>query len=185
MAIFTVSIMKRPVTSETPIWSNVYHLDGGTLETVHAFAVESILAAEIIFHSSAVQFTEVRTSDLIPGTDVFIAEPVDDEGEYSVSGDLLPIFLAGRVDLVRGLGRSLRKFYHACLGEADQAAGLWNSSWTSTANDELVRLIENAGLDGLRFVSKFGGSVVQAPRVQARVTQHQFKRKWARRTLSS
>lgn len=181
MARYTVSIWKKQNNANPQHWSNVYHLDALNLADAHAFATSSLLTFEESIHSTEVNFVRVITSSSIPDDNQFISAPVDELGGFIYGGDLLPIFLAVRVDWVPEFGYMGRKYYHACLGEGNQSNGVWQAPYTTDVGTAANQMFGDAGLAGVSLINPQGTNQYNAIALQTPVAQHQFKRKWARR----
>lgn len=113
MSIFKVDIEKQ---LGTEFWTNVYYVDAESLTAAHAIGAE-IVVAERGIHSNLVTFTKYRTSDMVPGTDQFITEPLNVQGAVAANSSLLPLFNVLRVDLGVGVGRPSRKYLRGVLYE--------------------------------------------------------------------
>jgi len=176
MPIFTVSIRKHLTANDQMAWSNVYHVEAATiLDTVPLAA--TLVDMEQQIHSNLVTLHSYRVADengpLAP-----VIRPINALGSYVTSGDAMPTFLACRVDFQAVQGRPGRKFYHLMLGESSQLNGLWMP--------EDVNLLQDV-FDGIRtdfsawLTNPTGAYFYVAATVERQITQHQFKRKWARR----
>lgn len=115
MPIFKVDIEKQ---LGTEFWTNVYYVDTASLTDAHTVGAE-IVVAERSIHRNDVLFTKYRTSDMVPGTDQFITEPLNVYGALAVASPHLALFNVLRVDLGVGIGRPSRKYLRGVLLEGD------------------------------------------------------------------
>ena len=115
MPVFKVDIEKQ---LGTEYWTNIYYVDAESLTAAHAVGGE-IVTAEQGIHANSVTFTKYRTSDMVPGTDQFITEPLGTTGARNPSTPLLPLFNVARVELGVGIGRPSRKYLRGVLAEQD------------------------------------------------------------------
>jgi hypothetical protein len=100
-------------------WTNVYYVEADTLLDAAAIG-DAIVPIEESITNPVITFTKYRTSDLTPGTDIYITTVINEPGESTQAmGTLLPLFNVVRVDLSSGVGRPGRKYLRGCMGEAD------------------------------------------------------------------
>lgn len=171
MAIFKVDVQKQ-FAGES--WTNRYLIDQTDLVSASLNA-NLIVSAERQFHPVQVEFTLVRTSDLVQGTDQFITVPLNLAGLGPNIGDWLPLFNTVRVDFSAGLGRPSRKYYRAILDEGNQTNGTLITELRNTIEGELLNLLENIALVDPQ------GSPLSNPQVAARVQMRQLRRGSRRR----
>jgi hypothetical protein len=174
--IFTISIRKQLTSNSMFAWSNVYHVEATDILSAKPYAA-SLVAVERGMHSPAVTFNSYRISDengpLAP-----VIVPLATAGTAGVGGDLLPVFLAVRVDFLALQGRPGRKYYHILAGEGQQANGIWDPTLVSNFQTAFNGIATDFSA---WLTNPTGAYFYTAAAVFAPVTQHQFKRKWARR----
>jgi hypothetical protein len=176
MAIFEVSIRKTLATNSLFAWSNVYHVEAASLSeaTLHG---NDLVAVERQIHNAFVAFHSVHIKERVVAA-VGVTIPLSGLGQWVTVGDALPAFVAVRVDLVPSAGRTGRKFYHVLVTENMQADGIL---------DEAARALIQAAFDEIMpdfsaiLTDPTGTFFYTDAIVSIQLTQHQFKRKWARR----
>lgn len=100
-------------------WTNVYYVFAEDLATAHGIA-QNIVQIERAITATGVTFTKYRTSDVVPGTDIFVSTNNNEAGLRPVTmAGLLPLFNVARFDLSAEAGRPSRKFMRAVLQESD------------------------------------------------------------------
>lgn len=181
MPVFTVQVFKQPNGLETPLWANTYHVEAADIYAARDAAVTGIVPFETGFHSPFVYFKEARISTTPADGFTFITEPINAPGTYATSGDQMPKFLALRLDLKTTVGRGGRKFYHVLGGEDTQANGRWVTAMQAQVINGFTTLLTQLSRLAVVLVNEAGTSTYDDAAVYELVTQHQFKRKWARR----
>jgi hypothetical protein len=176
MPIYEVSIRKTRADNELFAWSNVYHVTAATLGDAVTLA-DTLSDLEVSIHNSAARIHSAHIVEV--GTPInAVTVPIDLVGAHSETGDTLPYFVAVRVDFVPQFGRAGRKFYHLPVTEGDQANGQLSGamgSFLQSAFDAIA-----ADFSGW-LTNPTGDRLYTQAVVQGLLTQHQFKRKWARR----
>ena len=102
-------------------WTNVYHILGSPDDLASGVNTAMLLVqAERAFHTTSVLFTKLRVDDGVPGTFIHTSMAVNQYGQRSVNGELMPLFVVLRVDLNAGSApRPARKYYRGVLTEDD------------------------------------------------------------------
>ena len=176
IATFEVTITKQLTSNNLFRWNNVYHLENtGILGAISLG--EALVDFETAIHSPAVTLVNMRVRETIP-PGLATNRPLSQEGTADTTGDQMPVFLAVRVDLIPDYGRAGRKYFHVLLGEVDQAAGIISNGYTTqfvAAKDTLITSLGNA------LCAADGAPSYYDLILKENLTQHQFKRKWARR----
>lgn len=181
MPNFTIQVFHQPNGQETPLWANTYHVVSDDIYAARSAAEGAIVPFEVAIHSPFVYFKEVRISTTPADGFTFITVPLNIAGALVTAGDQLPKFLALRMDLLTSVGRSGRKFYHLLPGEGDQAGGQWSTPLKATVTTNFATMLAALADYGTVLTNESGTSTYDAMRVYDLVTEHQFKRKWARR----
>jgi hypothetical protein len=176
MAVFTVSIRKHLTTNNLFAWSNVYHVEADTIRGAIPL-VGTLVDVETQIHAPAVTLHSYRISDEA-GPLAPIIRSLNIPGTLETGGDSLPVFLATRVDFTADEGRPGRKFYHLMFGEAQQV----NGNLVDGLRASLQGIFDTAMPDFSAWLTSPTGTFFYTEAsVQLAITQHQFKRKWARR----
>lgn len=185
MPVFLSQIYKRLVGSDRE-WCNTYRFEADDLATAHAAAIGSVLVQEQGIHLTNVSFTRVRTSDVLPDTDVFEVTPTSSNGTRAAAevGGYLPLFNTARVDIsVEGGGRPSRKYYRLPFNEADQFDGQIVSTLKDDLNAAVADMIANAASVGAILIDPDGQSWV-TPACFPLVAMRQLHRKRRKATVS-
>jgi len=137
-------------------WSNRYFVEEADLVAAHLFAV-GIVNWERALVGIDIDFTRVRTSDVVPDTDNFISTPLQLVGTRPIGGELMPLFCVVRVDFTAGTGRPSRKYLRGVLREADVTQFTVNSALRDLVQTEyagpLVASSEFVDIDGQTITS--------------------------------
>lgn len=176
MAVFVVSIRKHLTSNNLFAWSNVYHVEAPTILEAVPLA-DSLVDMETQIHTPLVTLHSYRIADengpLAPVIHILNTACTLESG-----GDAMPVFLAVRVDFEAVQGRPGRKFYHSMLGETAQAGGNLTTAMLGTLNG----VIDTIEPDFSAWLTNPNGTFFYtSAAVALSLTQHQFKRKWARR----
>lgn len=176
MPIFQVDIEKR-LGSE--FWTNRYIVEAPNIGEASQFGL-NIVAVERTIHSTAVQFTKMRTSTTAVGDGIYNIAPLAGTGNRSVVGtQLLPLFNTLRVDISANTGRPSRKYYRGVLTENDISGDAVTESFTSFA-DALENLV-GATPPAPRVVDP-DGETLSTITVMPNVQMRQLRRSRRRRT---
>jgi hypothetical protein len=176
MAIFEVSIRKTLAANNLFAWSNVYHVEATDLAQAVTYGT-TLVGLERQIHNAFVAFHSVHIKERVVAA-VGTTIPVSGLGEWVTVGDALPAFVAVRVDLVPSAGRTGRKFYHVLVTENMQADGILDSA----AQALIQGVFDEIAPDFSAWLTDPTGTFFYtAATVSLQLTQHQFKRKWARR----
>jgi hypothetical protein len=111
VAIFKIEIFKSHAGEN---WGNVYHVNATDLTAAQA-AAPILGAMEVSFHQVGILVQYARVSDIVPNTDNFVTVPINDIGDSTGTGHILPLFDTLRLDLSVGAGRPGRKYYRGVL----------------------------------------------------------------------
>lgn len=104
---------------QTEYWTNVYYVFADDLAAAHlvAFEIKEIERAILL---PGIITTKYRTSDVIPGTDIYVSTSPNEAGlRADPGGGLLPLFNVVRFDLSAEAGRPSRKYMRGVLTEND------------------------------------------------------------------
>lgn len=176
MAVFDVSMRKHLTSNNLFAWSNVYHVEADNIRAAIPL-VATLVDVETQIHTPAVTLHSYRISDQ-NGPLAPIIRTLNVPGEFVDVSDGLPAFIAVRVDFAADEGRPGRKFYHLMLGEASQNGGNLSGGVVST----LQGIFDTAMPDFSAWLTNPTGTFFYtSASVDPALTQHQFKRKWARR----
>jgi hypothetical protein len=176
MPTFEITITKQLTENALFKWNNVYHVLAASI-TEAADYVDPLITFETAIHSERAELVNARLRQMGVG-EFGTNYPLSQVGAFDSTGDALPIFLAVRMDLVPSFGRAGRKFYHVMLGEAEQANGLLTNGYEvlfAAAADAMI------GTLGGILCADDGAPQYNTYVLKSEITQHQFKRKWARR----
>jgi hypothetical protein len=176
MAIYEVSIRKTRADNDLFAWSNVYHVDATDLGAAATLA-NTLSDLEVSIHNN---FARIHSAHIVQvGTPAdAVTIPIDLVGSHSEVGQPLPYFVAVRVDFIPQAGRAGRKFYHLPLTEGDQNNGQLEGAMGAF----LQGAFDSIAADFSGWLTNPTGSRLYTQAVvQGLLTQHQFKRKWARR----
>lgn len=99
-------------------WTNRYIVDAVDLEAADDVG-DQIAEIEQNVHLQPVLLTKRRTSDMLPGTDIFIVTPLNIFGARQPDSSMLPLFNVARVDFKAATGRPSRKFLRGVLMESE------------------------------------------------------------------
>ena len=176
MAIYEVSIRKTLAANPLFAWSNVYHVEAASLDEASTLA-GTLTTLEESIHNSFVAFHSVHVKERVVAA-VGRTIPLAGLGTWTTVGDALPAFVAVRVDLTPSAGRTGRKFYHVLVTENMQADGILDSAAQSYIQDAF----DSIATDFSAWLTDPTGTYFYtSAAVSLQLTQHQFKRKWARR----
>lgn len=176
MPIFEITITKQLTSNNLFQWNNVWH------DNVETFADaitdgDALVDFETAIHSPNVTLINMRVRQLLP-PGLATNRPLSQEGTVETTGDQMPVFLAVRADLIPDFGRAGRKFFHALLGETQQSAGVIANDYVVAFTAAVTTLF--GALSG-NLCTDDGSPMYYAIVLKDNLTQHQFKRKWARR----
>lgn len=173
MAVWKVDIEKFYLGE---YWTNVYYVEAATLDDA-ANIGNSIVPLEESVTLDDILFTKYRTSDLVPGTDNFVTNIINEFGDVVNDATvILPLFNVVRVDLSVGVGRPGRKYLRGVLNEGHIEFNALSSAIITFMNDNYC--VPLATLGGI--VLKDGTpvtSVVVNPNVGMRQLRRGSKRK--------
>lgn len=174
--LYSISIRKARTDNALFTWSNVYHTNQDSLTGAIGCA-NTLVATEVLLHTPSVRFFAAHIEQHLTPTESTTI-PYDQLGEYPSASEMIPAFVAVRVDFVPSLaGRAGRKFYHMIVEESMQYNGILDT----TVKDNLQAVFNDLDWSALNLCSANGLHAYSEARVQLALTQHQFKRKWARR----
>jgi len=176
MSVFEISIRKQLTANDLFAWSNVYHVSAPDISTAVDYS-NTLTTMELNIHTPAVTIHSDHVAEVgVP--DNFVTFPVNVAGTYPNTAELLPFFVAVRVDFTPLSGRSGRKFYHMLVDEAMQA----NGQLAPAVITGIQSILDDAAPDFSPWLcNPTGTHLYLSGHVNAALTQHQFKRKWARR----
>lgn len=176
MPVFEITTTKQLTANALFRWNNVYHVNAADITEAGPY-VDTLIGFETAIHSERAELVNARLRQMGVG-EFGTNYPLSQVGTFDSTGDALPIFLAVRMDLVPAFGRAGRKFFHVMLGEAEQADGILSAGFATifnTAANEMMTVL--AGI----LCADDGAPQYNDYLLKLEITQHQFKRKWARR----
>lgn len=156
-------------------WTNVYGLKATTMADAIS-AANLIVTNEKGFHCSVVTFTKFRVDDGVPDTDMYHTQALSGIGERLAGTDVMPLFVALRVDInTVGGGRPSRKYYRGCLLEGDvNGMTVTNAAFLSGVSAQLTGIAGDILQDP---DGQFYGSAVAMQRVGMRQLRRGTKKK--------
>ena len=151
-------------------WSNVYHLDVETItDAITGFQAAMKSHLLTLLHSSC-RITKVLASSLVD--DTFQEASIEEAGESSFTGSLLPFFNCVKVlAFTSGLGRPDVKFMKGWLEEGNTSSGEIDPSALSDFVDEMNAMRSDCVDEACALVSENGdnwGTLTAPPLIQMR-----------------
>lgn len=150
MALFKIDVEKR---LDGEFWTNRYIVQAPELAAANASRMR-IVDAERQFHRLEVEFTKVRVSDMVPGTDLYTVTPLGLFGTLTKNGSYLPLFNVVRADFTaEGSGRPSRKYYRLplCAGDVDSDYRI-SSTLRNLIKDVLDGMLDDLANDAIPMV---------------------------------
>lgn len=176
MPIYEITITKQLTANNLFRWNNVWHDNVETFPDAITDG-EALVDFETAVHSANVTLVNLRVRQLLP-VGLATNRPLSQEGTFDATGDQMPVFLAVRADLIPDFGRAGRKYFHALLGEVQQSAGIIANDYQTAFAAAATTLF---GTFTGNLCTADGFPMYYALVLKENLTEHQFKRKWARR----